>query len=172
MRIAIPLIGLALLAGAAASPAASGKATARLIGGGGASKGVATLVQTDAGVALTLSAMGLPPGSHGIHLHMVGACDGPDFTTAGSHWNPTDHQHGSENPAGPHMGDMTNITVDARGRTKFSTVIAGARLSDGDGRLLDADGAALVIHAGADDYKTDPSGNSGGRIACGIVRGK
>lgn len=172
MRLALPLIALSLALTATAASAAGEKATAKLAGGGGAAKGTATLVQTDAGVTLSYSGMGLPPGTHGIHVHMVGQCDGPDFTTAGSHWNPTQHQHGTENPAGPHMGDLQNLTVDGRGRTKFSATIAGAQLKGGDNPMIDADGAALVIHAAADDYKTDPSGNSGGRIACGVLKAK
>ncbi len=172
MRIATTLAGIALLAGSAMATAAGPRATARLVDGTGAPKGMATLVQTDAGVAIKLAGTGLPAGAHGIHVHMVGACDGPDFTTAGSHWNPTSHQHGTENAAGPHSGDLPNLQVDARGRTKFTTTIAGARLTDGDKPMIDADGAALVIHAAPDDYKTDPSGNSGARIACGIVKAR
>jgi Cu-Zn family superoxide dismutase len=102
---------------------------------------------------------------HGAHLHTVGKCDGPDFVSAGGHWNPTNMKHGSMNPQGPHEGDMPNLTVGATGKGSLSMKIAGASFDT----LMDADGAAMVIHAGQDDLKSDPSGNSGGRLACGVL---
>ncbi len=112
--------------------------------------------------SLTIEATGLPAGVHGLHLHAVGRCDAPDFTSAGPHWNPTNREHGSENPAGPHLGDLPNLTVGPDGR-------GGVTLAVPPG-LLDGDGAALVIHAEPDDYRTDPSGNSGARIACAVLK--
>ena len=98
----------------------------------------------------------------------VGACDAPGFTTAGGHWNPTMRQHGSMNPNGQHEGDLPNLMIGSNGRGSLGAVIPGATIAG----LLDADGAALVVHAGPDDLMTDPAGNSGARIACGVfVRG-
>ena len=111
------------------------------------------------------------PGTHGIHVHAVGRCDPPGFESAGPHWNPMSRQHGTLNPQGPHMGDMMNITVAMDGSATVNVMTQGGTLRGVD-RLLDADGAAVVIHASADDYRTDPSGNSGARIACGVVQGR
>jgi Cu-Zn family superoxide dismutase len=108
------------------------------------------------------------PGTHGIHLHMTGTCDAP-FTTAGAHWNPTARQHGLQNAAGPHLGDLPNIEVGADSSANVQVSATGGTLRGADG-LLDADGAAIIVHATADDNKTDPSGNSGARIACGVVK--
>ncbi|MFD1610981.1 superoxide dismutase family protein [Sphingomonas tabacisoli] len=116
-------------------------------------------------VAVLVQAEGLPAGTHGIHIHTVGRCDAPDFQTAGGHWNPTGKQHGRDNPMGAHEGDLPNIEIGADGRGNADFTVAGATLA----ALLDADGAAIVIHASADDYRTDPSGNSGARIACGVI---
>ena len=115
---------------------------------------------------LHVQAQGLPPGTHGIHIHAVGRCEAPDFQSAGPHWNPTSRQHGRDNPQGAHHGDLPNITIGADGRGMLHADVAGASWAE----LLDADGAAVVIHATADDYRTDPSGNSGGRIACGVIQ--
>ena len=124
--------------------------------------------QNHASVEVRVQAAGLPPGHYGVHVHAVGRCDGPAFASAGSHWNPTAHQHGSLNPAGHHLGDLPNLDVDDLGNGRLEFAITGASLSGADG-IFDADGAALVIHAAADDYRTDPSGNSGARIACGVL---
>ena len=110
----------------------------------------------------------LPPGTHGIHLHAVGSCQAPAFTSAGGHWNPTAHQHGFDNPMGPHQGDMRNVVAGSDSVAVINTSTGGGILR-GTGGALDADGLAIVIHASADDYRTDPAGNSGARIACGVV---
>ena len=136
----------------------------------GGNAGMVTLSEDAKGVTVKVEVAGLQPGPHGLHLHAVGRCEGPKFESAGPHWNPTGRLHGSQNPQGPHLGDIPNLVVGADGRGSVEYVIPGARLEDGDRRLLDADGAALVIHATADDYRTDPSGNSGARIACGVLR--
>jgi Cu-Zn family superoxide dismutase len=136
----------------------------------GRSVGTGSLQQTSAGVLVTLDLTGMPAGTHGIHLHAVGQCTAPDFASAGGHFNPTAKMHGFRNPAGHHAGDMTNVNVPESGVTRVELLAPGVRLGPGDGTLLDADGAAIVVHALADDYQTDPSGASGGRIACGVVQ--
>lgn len=128
--------------------------------------GTAQLLAGGTDVTLTVAVAGLAAGTRGIHLHTVGKCDAPDFTTAGGHLNPAGHQHGSDNPAGKHLGDLPNIVTGASGTGTF-TVTLGSR-DDVLSAMFDADGTAIVIHAGADDYRTDPSGNSGSRIACGV----
>ncbi len=129
-----------------------------------------TAIITAAGDRLTLSiaGIGLPAGLHGAHLHMVGSCEGPAFTSAGGHLNPAAHQHGTLNPAGSHIGDLPNLTINAKGTGTLSVELSGTR-TELEAALFDADGSALVIHAAADDYKTDPTGNSGARIACGVL---
>ena len=107
--------------------------------------------------------------AHGIHLHTTGKCEGPAFTTAGGHLNPGGHQHGKDNPAGSHLGDLPNITIPASGKLETQIMVAGARQWDGEGGILDGDSASLIIHANPDDYVTDPSGNSGARIACAKI---
>jgi Cu-Zn family superoxide dismutase len=124
-----------------------------------------TIAQSGGALLVSGTLAGLPAGTHGIHIHAVGRCDAPGFATAGGHWNPAMHQHGFDNPQGAHAGDMRNLVADDAGRADVSTSATGGTL---DG-LLDADGSAIVIHATVDDYRTDPSGNSGARIACGVV---
>lgn len=131
-------------------------------------KGVASLSAVDGGVKLKVHVEGFAAGERGIHIHMVGKCDGPNFETAGSHWNPTQRMHGFENPKGQHMGDLPNILINGAGTGDLEYIIKGAQLSGASGALMDADGAAIVIHAARDDMKTDPSGSSGGRVACGV----
>ncbi|MBA3898164.1 MAG: superoxide dismutase family protein [Sphingomonadaceae bacterium] len=125
--------------------------------------GTAAITLQGGSMRLVVSANGLPPGPHGLHIHATGKCDGPDFKTAGPHWNPGMKMHGRDNPMGAHKGDLPNLMVGADGRGSLSADLPGG-LAD----LLDADGASIVVHAAADDYKTDPSGNSGARIACGV----
>ena len=173
MRPALPLLLPVLLVGACAhepmgtgTPMAGGRlATAPLIDTAGRPAGRATVREVAGGLRVTLDARGLPAGTHGAHLHTVGLCDAPAFTTAGPHWNPAGTKHGGMNPQGPHAGDLPNLLVGKDGRGTLGVVLAGATL---DG-LLDADGGAIVVHASADDLMTDPSGNSGARIACGVL---
>lgn len=125
---------------------------------------------TAGAVRIRLNATGLRPGTYAAHVHAVGRCDAPDFASAGSHWNPQGRQHGRENPAGAHVGDLPNIVIGADGRGSIDARMDAASLRKGANPMFDADGSALLIHAAADDYRTDPSGNSGARIACGVIR--
>jgi Cu-Zn family superoxide dismutase len=119
---------------------------------------------SEGGVMIALNVEGLAPGEHGAHVHMTGSCEPPAFGSAGGHWNPADAQHGLENPAGPHAGDMPNVAVGSDGTGTLGYTLQGGTFDS----LLDADGAAFVVHAKPDDQTTDPSGNSGDRIACGV----
>lgn len=148
--------------------ATAARASAPLVDASGATKGMATVAETPDGLRLIVEASGLASGPHGLHIHSIGRCDPPDFTSAGPHWNPTGKMHGRDAPNGPHMGDFPNLIVGTDGSGRLEAVLPGARLASGSTPLLDADGAAIVIHAAADDYKTDPSGNSGARVACGV----
>jgi Cu-Zn family superoxide dismutase len=129
----------------------------------------ATVSEIGESIRVRVEAMGMRAGAYGAHVHTTGRCDAPDFASAGPHWNPTGHQHGKNNPRGMHKGDLPNLAVGTDGRGNFEIIIPGASIGAGPNALLDADGAAVVIHAAADDYRTDPSGNSGGRIACGVL---
>jgi Cu-Zn family superoxide dismutase len=133
-------------------------------------KELGTLVLSDLpeGIMVMGSLKGLPPGVHGIHLHTTGSC-APTFAAAGGHWNPTNKEHGKDNPKGPHMGDTPNITVGADGTVSAMVTSPGGTLKGANG-LLDADGASVVIHAKADDYKSQPAGAAGDRIACGVIK--
>jgi len=144
--------------------------TAKIVDASGRELGVLTLADAGAAISVDGTLRGLTPGVHGMHIHAVGRCDVPDFASAGPHWSPTPKQHGSTNEAGPHFGDLMNLTVGADSSVvvKMSTPAGSLR---GENPLLDSDGASIVIHATADDYKTDPSGNSGARVACGVVNG-
>lgn len=137
----------------------------------GTTAGGAVLAQVGDRLTLTLALKGLPDGIHGAHIHTAGRCDGTAFANAGSHLNPLGRMHGTQNPKGSHMGDMPNIAIGADGNGT-ATILLIDEPSQVESALFDSDGAAIVIHAGQDDYLTDPSGNSGGRIACGVlVRG-
>jgi Cu-Zn family superoxide dismutase len=144
-------------------------AMAQLRNAQGQPVGTATLTERDGRVRLVVEARGLTPGEHGIHVHSVGRCDTPGFTTAGDHFNPTSRKHGLEAPDGPHAGDLPNLRADGSGATRYEATTDRFTLSGGPRTAFDADGSALVIHARPDDQRTDPSGSSGERVACGVI---
>ena len=148
------------LAATAASP---GHAEIRTAAGTPA--GHATARNAGAALRIRVELSGMAPGRYGAHVHSAGLCEGPDFTSAGPHWNPTERQHGRLNPEGHHAGDLPNIEIGPNGRGALTFRLAGASLA----AISDADGASIVIHAAADDERTDPSGNSGARTACGVL---
>ncbi|WP_010531470.1 superoxide dismutase family protein [Lentibacillus jeotgali] len=132
--------------------------------------GTTTIRPVYKGVKVTLEASDLPPGTHGFHIHENGICEAPDFESAGGHFNPTDAKHGFEHPEGPHAGDMRNIEVKEDGTTFADAAAEMVTLEKGkNNSLLKEGGTALVIHSGADDYKSQPSGDAGERIACGVI---
>ena len=168
-RVGLVLLGL-LLAGCAGMRTGGNYAgVADIKNASGQPVGTARFTQAGNVVRILLETKSLPPGAHAVHLHTVGKCDPPDFTTAGGHFNPTGKQHGALNPQGPHAGDLPNLMVAADGTGRMETTTEQLSLGAGPTSVFDADGSALVIHATADDFKTDPTGNSGARIACGAL---
>jgi len=145
------------------------KAKADLVNGQGAKVGTAELIQTAEGVKIDVTASGLTPGLHGFHIHAVGQCQPPDFKSAGAHFNPYGKQHGLKNPEGPHAGDMQNLQVNADGTGTAEVLDKLVTLVEGPNSLFHEGGTAIVIHASPDDQMTDPAGNSGARVACGLI---
>jgi Cu-Zn family superoxide dismutase len=159
----------ALLAGCAAVQPRTVSAAAEIRNASGQLVGRAVLTEIEQGVRVAVDARGLPAGDKGVHIHAVGACEGPTFESAGPHFNPDGKQHGILNPAGAHAGDLPNIRIDATGTGRLETMATRITLGSGPHSVFDGDGSALVIHASADDHRTDPTGNSGNRIACGVI---
>ena len=146
-------------------------ASAKLADADGRGVGEARLQETPHGVLLTLELRNATPGVHGLHIHQVGRCDPPTFESAGPHFNPDRRAHGFFNPEGPHAGDLPNIYVPASTELSLDYLIPNVTLKKGPRSLIDADGSALMMHEGKDDYRTDPAGDAGDRLACGVITG-
>ena len=155
----------------AACPAAAQQASATLLGPDGGQVGTVTLGETPHGVLLDVRIDKAAPGAHGFHIHAVGACTPPDFKSAGGHYEPGAHEHGIANPKGMHAGDLPNVHVGADGTARIEVLAEAVSLKDGTGRapLHDADGSAIVLHAGADDHASQPAGDAGSRAGCGVI---
>src|SRR5262245_12756480 len=167
MRVIIATAVLACASLLAGAVSAQPKATADMKDASGKSLGEAVLAQRDGAVEIDFTLTGLPKGTHAFHIHEIGRCD-PPFESAGGHFNPTGKQHGKDNPGGAHAGDLPNLEVPSTGRIKVDLTVKDVSLEGGRG-LLDGNGAALVIHDGRDDYKSDPAGSAGKRLACGVI---
>ena len=170
MRMAAMGALLALASAAFAKDSKPAPVTVKLQNGQGQDAGTATLSPAGKGVKIKLNLHGLTPGEHGIHVHQTAKCEGPDFKSAGGHFNPANKHHGLQNPEGPHAGDINNFKADDKGNAMATLIAGGVTLSDGPNSVFTGGGTALVVHAKADDGKTDPSGNSGDRVACGVIQ--
>lgn len=169
MKFWVPVVAAMALSFNLGGQEVSGKVTAELKNAQGQTVGHATFSSGKKGVAIKLNVSGLPQGVHAIHIHEAGKCDAPDFKTAGAHFNPTGKHHGSMNPQGAHAGDLPNLTVAPNGSAKVTLTAPGVTLGEGENSLFHPGGTSLVIHASPDDLKTDPAGNAGARIVCGVI---
>jgi len=169
MKKLLLLSGIVCLLGSLITLQAAKKAKADLLDAKGTSVGTAILSDKPNGVQLDLKVSGLLPGIHGFHIHAVGRCEGPDFKSAGPHFNPEGKQHGWDNPQGHHLGDLQNLNVGPDGSASVRVLVPGVSLGEGPKSLFHEGGTSLVIHEKPDDGKTDPAGNAGARIACGVV---
>jgi superoxide dismutase, Cu-Zn family len=160
---------VSLAAGCSMSTEPASQATAELKDKDGKAVGVATFRESSGGVTVDLNVKGLTPGLHAVHVHAVGKCEAPAFTSAGGHFNPAQKKHGYKSPEGAHAGDLPNMLVAKDGTGRFESFTDGMTLKPGATSVFDKDGSALVIHAGVDDNVTDPTGNAGDRAACGII---
>jgi Cu-Zn family superoxide dismutase len=160
---------VSLAAGCSMSTEPASQATAELRDKDGKAVGVATFRESSGGVTVDLNVKGLTPGLHAVHVHAVGKCEAPAFTSAGGHFNPAQKKHGYKSPEGAHAGDLPNMLVAKDGTGRFESFTDGMTLKPGATSVFDKDGSALVIHAGVDDNVTDPTGNAGDRAACGII---
>lgn len=175
MRLLTSMITLHCVFSLSMAMAASEKikqATADIKNAQGETIGKAKFKQTKKGVQIDVEVSKLPEGTHAIHVHEAGKCEGPDFKSAGAHYTAQGKEHGLENPKGPHWGDLPNLEVKKNGKAKFKATTDRVSLAAGENSLLKEGGTSIVIHADADDQKSQPAGNAGGRIACGVLTAK
>jgi superoxide dismutase, Cu-Zn family len=165
----VGLVGALFLLSYAAGAAEQNRARADIKNAQGKSVGNAVFRETRDGLLIIVNAKGLPEGLHAVHIHSVGKCEGPAFTSAGGHFNPLNKKHGLKNPDGPHAGDLPDMYVNKDGVGRYEALLESMTLGSGETSTFDSDGSAIVIHATADDNMTDPAGNSGDRIACGVI---
>lgn len=168
IRKLIVMAALVFLTGCSLTSPES-RATAELKDKDGKTVGRALFRERLDGVLVRMEVKGLTPGLHAVHVHAVGKCEGPGFISAGGHFNPRARKHGLKSPDGPHAGDLPNMLVTKDGSGRFEVKIDAFTLKGGAASIFDSDGSALVIHAGVDDYMTDPTGNAGDRAACGLI---